>query len=133
MEYTPKKTEIKIRGIPTKANVFCQTPDIFLFGSQSSKLKIRHINVKQLTIKTGISNKIFRRLFFDRKESSKSETINARNELKSANHAKAILDEIPAAKSRKKVLLRFLSGVLISVKTEYKTPKIPRFRPTSSL
>ncbi|WP_123920675.1 hypothetical protein [Chryseobacterium balustinum] len=89
--------------------------------------------MKQLTIKTGISNRTFRRLFFDRKESSKSETTNARNELKSPNQAKAILDRILVAKSRKTVLLRFLSEVLISVNTEYRTPKIPRFKPTFSL
>jgi hypothetical protein len=91
------------------------------------------MNVKKLITNTGTRKRLFILLFLDRKESSKSETTNARNELKSAYHAKAILDKIPAAKSRKKVLLRFLSGVLISVKTEYKTPKIPRFRPTFSL
>lgn len=91
------------------------------------------MNVKKLITNTGTRKRLFILLFLDRKESSKSETTNARNELKSANHAKAMLDRILVAKSIKKVLLRFLSEVLINVKTEYKTPKIQRFRPTSSL
>lgn len=93
---------------------FCKLPEVFLFGSQSSKSKNRHKKVKKLTTKTGNVKIAFKFLFFDFNAKKRTEAKMARKETKSQYQANAILDKMEVTKRVRKVRVRFLSGVLKS-------------------
>lgn len=95
-----KNTTTKINGIKTKAKIFCHKPEVLPFGIHSSKLKTLQIAVKKLVIKTGKTINVLSFVCFERKESIKSEITNAKNELKSPNHAQAKLDKMLVPKRK---------------------------------
>ena len=73
------------------------------------------MKVKKFTIKTGITNSIFKSLLFDLKASKIPEITTAKKEGTSPYQANAKLDKMVVTNKRKKGRIQFLSGVLKKV------------------